>query len=106
MTAKSDLWEAYPFGMVGAPMADVVAVHGSSGTGGRPTLVAYTRADLALWARMCARALADVVPNCSEAHQDEFKAEFLRVLSNCIAIRQEQDEAAEDKGDDVHPQVH
>jgi phenylacetate-CoA ligase len=58
MTAKSDLWEAYPFGMVGVPAADVVAVHGSSGTGGRPTLVAYTRADLALWARMCARALA------------------------------------------------
>src|SRR5215468_12212280 len=58
VTAKSDLWEAYPFGMVGVPMADVVAVHGSSGTGGRPTLVAYTRADLALWARMCARALA------------------------------------------------
>ncbi len=58
MTVKSDLWEAYPFGMVGVPAADVVAVHGSSGTGGRPTLVAYTRADLALWARMCARALA------------------------------------------------
>ena len=58
VTAKSDLWEAYPFGMVGVPAADVVAVHGSSGTGGRPTLVAYTRADLALWARMCARALA------------------------------------------------
>jgi phenylacetate-coenzyme A ligase PaaK-like adenylate-forming protein len=36
----------------------VVAVHGSSGTGGRPTLVAYTRGDLALWAAMCARALA------------------------------------------------
>jgi len=58
MTTKSDLWDAYPFGMVGVPAADVVAVHGSSGTGGRPTLVAYTRADLALWARMCARALA------------------------------------------------
>jgi phenylacetate-coenzyme A ligase PaaK-like adenylate-forming protein len=58
MTVKSDLWAAYPFGMVGVPAADVVAVHGSSGTGGRPTLVAYTRADLALWARMCARALA------------------------------------------------
>src|SRR6266550_3426283 len=57
-TAKSDLWEAYPFGMVGVPAEDVVAVHGSSGTGGRPTLVAYSRADLALWARMCARALA------------------------------------------------
>jgi phenylacetate-coenzyme A ligase PaaK-like adenylate-forming protein len=58
MTVKSDLWDAYPFGMVGVPADDVVAVHGSSGTGGRPTLVAYTRADLALWARMCARALA------------------------------------------------
>src|SRR5262249_44985390 len=57
-TEKSDLWEAYPFGMVGVPAEDIVAVHGSSGTGGRPTLVAYTRADLALWARMCARALA------------------------------------------------
>ena len=57
MTGKSDLWDAYPFGMVGVPAADVVTVHGSSGTGGRPTLVAYTRADLALWARMCARAL-------------------------------------------------
>jgi phenylacetate-coenzyme A ligase PaaK-like adenylate-forming protein len=58
VTGKSDLWEAYPFGMIAVPPDDVVAVHGSSGTGGRPTLVAYTRADLSLWARMCARALA------------------------------------------------
>src|SRR5690348_6538040 len=43
MTGKSDLWEAYPFGMIAVPVQDVVAVHGSSGTGGRPTLVAYTR---------------------------------------------------------------
>jgi phenylacetate-coenzyme A ligase PaaK-like adenylate-forming protein len=57
MTGKRDLWDAYPLGMTGVPVADVVAVHGSSGTGGRPSLVAYTRADLALWARMCARAL-------------------------------------------------
>jgi len=58
MVTKADLWAAYPFGMIEVPQQDVVAVHGSSGTGGRPTLVAYTRADLALWARMCARALA------------------------------------------------
>jgi len=58
MVAKADLWAAYPYGMVEVPPADLVAVHGSSGTGGRPTLVGYTRADLALWARMCARALA------------------------------------------------
>jgi phenylacetate-coenzyme A ligase PaaK-like adenylate-forming protein len=58
MTRKSDLWAAYPYGMMHVSPDDVVVVHGSSGTGGRPTLVGYTRADLALWARMCARALA------------------------------------------------
>jgi len=58
MVAKADLWAAYPFGMIALPAEDLVAVHGSSGTGGRPTLVGYTRADLKLWARMCARALA------------------------------------------------
>jgi phenylacetate-coenzyme A ligase PaaK-like adenylate-forming protein len=57
-SGKSDMWESYPFGLILVPMSEVVAVHGSSGTGGRPTLVAYTRADLRLWARMCARALA------------------------------------------------
>src|SRR5215469_5255912 len=57
-TAKQDLWDSYPFGLLAVPAEDLVAVHGSSGTGGRPTLVGYTRADLKLWARMCARALA------------------------------------------------
>ncbi|HUA28800.1 MAG TPA: phenylacetate--CoA ligase [Streptosporangiaceae bacterium] len=57
-TVKADLWHGYPFGMFAVPQADVVALHGSSGTGGRPTLVGYTRDDLRLWARMCARALA------------------------------------------------
>jgi phenylacetate-coenzyme A ligase PaaK-like adenylate-forming protein len=58
MTQKSDMWDSYPFGMLACELPEVVAVHGSSGTGGRPTLVAYTRGDLRLWARMCARALA------------------------------------------------
>ncbi len=57
-TTKRDLWDGYPWGMLAVPREEVVAVHGSSGTGGRPTLVAYTRADLDLWARMCARSLA------------------------------------------------
>jgi phenylacetate-coenzyme A ligase PaaK-like adenylate-forming protein len=56
--SKQDLWDHYPFGLLAVPREEVVAVHGSSGTGGRPTLVAYSRADLKLWARMCARALA------------------------------------------------
>src|SRR5215467_14009728 len=57
-TAKQDLWDAYPFGLLAVPREQVVAVHGSSGTGGRPTLVSYSRADIVLWSRMCARALA------------------------------------------------
>ena len=57
-TEKRDLWAAYPLGMLGVPRSEMVALHGSSGTGGRPTLVGYTRRDLQLWARMCARALA------------------------------------------------
>lgn len=56
-TSKSDLWEHYPFGMLAVPRDQVVTVHGSSGTGGRPTIVGYTRGDLALWGRMCARSL-------------------------------------------------
>src|SRR3954454_23067342 len=56
-TNKADLWDAYPFGLLAVPREDVVAVHGSSGTGGRPTLVGYTRGDLDLWGEMVARSL-------------------------------------------------
>ena len=55
---------------------------------------------------LCARALADVVPNCCEAHQDEFKAELLRVLGDCVAIRQEQEEAEAGEDDEAHTSVH
>ena len=58
LAEKKDLWAAYPFGLLGVDRTEVVVFHGSSGTGGRPTLVGYTRCDLDLWARMCARALA------------------------------------------------
>jgi phenylacetate-coenzyme A ligase PaaK-like adenylate-forming protein len=56
-TTKKDLWDSYPHGMLAVPLRDVVAVHGSSGSRGRPTLVAYTKGDLELWAAMCARSL-------------------------------------------------
>jgi phenylacetate-CoA ligase len=58
LTTKADLWEHYPLGMLAVPTEDVVCIHGSSGTGGRPTLVAYTAGDLALWANVMARALS------------------------------------------------
>ncbi|MFI0357646.1 phenylacetate--CoA ligase family protein [Actinomadura sp. 9N407] len=57
-TTKQDLWDAYPLGMLAVPQDRLVAVHGSTGTKGRPTLVGYTKADLDLWASMCARSLA------------------------------------------------
>jgi phenylacetate-CoA ligase len=57
-TIKQDLWDGYPWGLLTVPRSQVVRVHGSSGTGGRPTLVAYTRTDLDIWAQVCARASA------------------------------------------------
>jgi phenylacetate-coenzyme A ligase PaaK-like adenylate-forming protein len=56
-TTKADLWDHYPWGLLAVPREQVVRVHGSSGTGGRPTLVAYSRGDLGVWAEVCARAL-------------------------------------------------
>ncbi len=58
VTTKADLWAAYPFGMLAVPLSACVSVHGSSGTGGRPTLVAYTENDLGLWGLVMARCLA------------------------------------------------
>jgi len=55
---------------------------------------------------LCASALSAVAPDCCETHLDEFKAEFLRVLNDCIAIRQEQETAEAETDDDAHPQVH
>jgi phenylacetate-coenzyme A ligase PaaK-like adenylate-forming protein len=56
-TTKQDLRDNYPWGLLAVPRERVLRVHGSSGTGGRPTLVAYSRADLDVWAQVCARAL-------------------------------------------------
>lgn len=56
-TTKADLWAGYPFGHVAVDADELATVHGSSGTGGRPTLVGYTDADLAVWGEVCARSL-------------------------------------------------
>src|SRR4051812_26338322 len=55
---KSELRDAYPFGLLRVPLEECVRIHASSGTRGKATIVAYTRADLAAWADCCARALA------------------------------------------------
>jgi phenylacetate-CoA ligase len=57
MVTKQDLWEHYPVGLKAVGDDQIVCIHGSSGTGGRPTLVPYTAQDLDVWAQVMARAL-------------------------------------------------
>ena len=54
---KQDLWDHYPDGLRAVPAEQIVCVHGSSGTGGRPTLIPYTAHDVDVWAQVMARAL-------------------------------------------------
>src|SRR5918911_185955 len=56
-TTKEDLRRGYPFGGFAVPRERVVRVHASSGTTGKPTVVGYTRADLAVWAEVVARPI-------------------------------------------------
>jgi phenylacetate-CoA ligase len=56
-TTKADLREQYPLGFMACARKDIVRIHGSSGTTGRPTFVAYTRNDRDMWANLCARFL-------------------------------------------------
>ncbi|HKT45380.1 MAG TPA: phenylacetate--CoA ligase [Gaiellaceae bacterium] len=58
LRTKSELRDAYPFGLLRVPREECVRIHASSGTRGKATIVAYTRNDLALWSECCARAIA------------------------------------------------
>jgi phenylacetate-CoA ligase len=57
-TVKEDLRDNYPFGMFAVPMDNVVRIHASSGTTGKPTVVGYTARDVNTWAELMARSLA------------------------------------------------
>lgn len=56
-TIKQDLRDNYPFGLFAVPASEVVRVHASSGTTGKPTVVGYTRRDLGIWSEVMARTL-------------------------------------------------
>jgi len=56
-TYKDDLRENYPFGLTAVPMEDVVRIHASSGTTGKPTVVTYTQNDIDIWAGLVARSI-------------------------------------------------
>jgi phenylacetate-CoA ligase len=56
-TSKSDLRDNYPFGMFAVPREQIARIHASSGTTGKPTVVGYTKHDLATWAQLVARSI-------------------------------------------------
>lgn len=56
-TAKDDLRQNYPFGMFAVPREQVVRIHASSGTTGKPTVVGYTAKDIDTWATLMARSI-------------------------------------------------
>jgi phenylacetate-CoA ligase len=69
-TVKADLRDSYPFGLFASPMEEIVRLHASSGTTGKPIVVAYTQADLGVWTEVMVRTFAacglhrgDVVQN-------------------------------------------
>ncbi|MBO5192605.1 MAG: phenylacetate--CoA ligase [Bacteroides sp.] len=57
-TDKLDLRDNYPFGLAAVPMSEIVRIHASSGTTGKPVVVLYTRKDLATWTESISRAFA------------------------------------------------
>lgn len=56
-TTKNDLRDNYPFGLFASPMSEIVRLHASSGTTGKPTVVGYSRKDIATWSEVMARTL-------------------------------------------------
>jgi phenylacetate-CoA ligase len=56
-TVRDDLRDNYPFGLFAVPMRDIVRIHASSGTTGKPTVVGYTAGDIRIWADLVARTI-------------------------------------------------
>ena len=64
-TLKGDLREHYPFGLFSVPMSQVVRLHASSGTTGKPTVVGYTKNDIDHWATCVARSIEAAGGRCA-----------------------------------------
>ena len=62
-TTKEDIRDTYPFGLFGKPLKEIVRIHASSGTTGKPTVVGYTQSDLDMWGDCVARLCTSVGAN-------------------------------------------
>ena len=71
-TTKTDLRDNYPYGLLAVPMDEIVRVHASSGTSGKPTVVAYTKNDLDMWSDCVARLIVAAGGKKSDVVQISF----------------------------------
>ncbi len=71
-TEKNDLREAYPFGLFASPLRDIVRFHASSGTTGKPIVVAYTQEDLDDWSSVMVRSFAACGLHCGDIIQNAY----------------------------------
>jgi phenylacetate-CoA ligase len=71
-TTKEDLRLNYPYGMFAVPLREVVRIHSSSGTTGKPTVVGYTRNDIKTWSHLVARLLTAAGVTCDDVVQITF----------------------------------
>lgn len=71
-TTKKDLRDNYPYGMFAVPLSEVVRIHSSSGTTGKPTVVGYTRNDINVWAEIMARTLTTAGVKKSDVIQNAY----------------------------------
>jgi len=71
-TSKKDLRDNYPYGMFAVPLSEVVRIHSSSGTTGKPTVVGYTRHDISVWSEIMARTLTTAGVGRSDVIQNAY----------------------------------
>ncbi len=71
-TVKSDLRETYPFGLFASPLKEIVRLHASSGTTGKPIVVAYTKEDLGVWEEAMMRTMAAAGVTSGDIVQNSF----------------------------------
>jgi len=71
-TVKTDLRDTYPFGLFASSLPDVVRLHASSGTTGKPIVVAYTRADMEVWTEVMMRTFAACGVRCGDIVQNAY----------------------------------
>lgn len=71
-TKKTDLRDNYPYGIFAEPLSKIVRIHASSGTTGKPTVVGYTRNDLAMWSECAARSLVCAGADANSVVQNSY----------------------------------